>query len=883
MNLHRKDTPAPFARSAQSPPRTPPRTGSKRTSKVHKSPRDIYFEGLTDDARGADGDDTTPKDRISHDLSLTANIGRSSVVDNMLLSLNPDQPKFGSPPYSSRFTSSESPRSRGHLPSSSLTSDYSFPSPSSEHRPDSHRSTHHPRGRRSNSSNFQSLSRIDSLTTDDEKSDNRRTRTYQSQRAGLGGRAALPPSRSGRKSSKSSGSSSVDFGQMMRQSTVARRSASFDDGRKRPSFPLSTTMSQPIIYNSIEAAPTPTVPSGPRSPARIPPTLPQPASSSSKRSFRNPATKKSKSSGLKPTASQDTERLQDARHPSLSASQEARPASPVKGRDDILNAQQKPPSQSRDHMKERPGFFRRVFMSSRNTNATTNDDLTPFQSSRNSVRANSRAIPAASNVVKTGQSAETSQSRGTMSQPLAKKPSSFFRRRKKSISENVFAPDPVHIQHPDLRPPDPIMKHNPSMSSLRELMNPYLSSSVESRKGSTFSQADNKLKSGSILVEKSTVKPVFPQTATHNTNNKPLSRGRQVEEPTSQHAASARADAFPDDKFLQAHEQSFLRDDSSNETRPTPSKPPAHDSTEPPTTETTEIPQGSQVMPNELQHSSGDQKAPFNDGSIQPAQPLADYMQNSARKKPRAMKSSRPRAASEETFSMTENESPAPIEAAPIQETVVAAVTNDETNPRVWLRPERSTEDLRKLAESSSSTANTEQPQASDRRPASSRKPPALISIKTAPETAATSACDPRSPDFDVTLPFREDRVLAQRVFEGDEALVSKAKAAAWLGEAGPDRARTRRAYMELFDWQNLNILAALRDFCGRLLLKGETQQVDRILDAFSTRWCECNPNHGFKATGAKPSQIRTFDLSDKLTASRCCAHNMLLDSATQH
>lgn len=849
MNLHRKDTPAPFARSAQSPPRTPPRTGSKRASKVHKSPRDIYFEGLTDDARGAEGDDTTPKDRISHDLSLTANIGRSSVVDNMLLSLNPDQPKFGSPPYSSnsRLTSSESPRSRGHLPSSSLTSDYSFPSPSSENRPDSHRSTHHPRGRRSNSSNFQSLSRIDSLTTDEEKPDNRRTRTYQSQRAGLGGRAALPPSRSGRKSSKSSGSSSVDFGQMMRQSTIGRRSASFDDGRRRPSFPLGTTMSQPIIYNNIEAAPTPTVPSGPRSPVIIPPVLAQPASSSNKRSFRNSGTKKSKSSGFKPATRQEMDRPHDARHPPLPASKEARPASPVKDHEDTFVTQQRPPSQSRDHAKERLGFFRRVFMSSRNTNPPATDDSTPFQSSRNSVRANSQVAPASSSIAKAGQSAEISQApRGTMPQPLAKKPSSFFRRRKKSISENVFAPDPIPIQHPDLRPPDPIMKHNPSMSSLRELMNPYLSSSIESRKGSALSQTDTKLKSGAVPIEKSTVKPVFPQTATHNTNNKPSSRGQQVEEPTSQHAASARADACHDDNLLQAHDQSFLHDNSSNETRLTASKPPVYDSTEPPTME---ISKSSRVTQNELQHNSDDQKAPFNDGSIQSARPLADYTQNSARRKPRATKSNRPRAASEETFSMTENEPPAPIDSAPVQETVLAEVTNDESTPRVWLRPERSTEDLRKLAESSGSAANNEQPQASGRRPTSSRRPPVLISIKTAPETATPTACDPRSPDFDVTLPFREDRVLAQRVFEGDETLVSKAKAAAWLGEAGPDRARTRRAYMELFDWQNLNILAALRDFCGRVLLKGETQQVDRILDAFSSRWCECNPNHGFKAT----------------------------------
>ena len=78
--------------------------------------------------------------------------------------------------------------------------------------------------------------------------------------------------------------------------------------------------------------------------------------------------------------------------------------------------------------------------------------------------------------------------------------------------------------------------------------------------------------------------------------------------------------------------------------------------------------------------------------------------------------------------------------------------------------------------------------------------------------------------------------------------MASKPNVAAWLGEPDVDRARVRMAYMELFKWQNLNILTALRDLCGRLYFKGESQQVDRILDAFSQRWCSCNPLHGFKA-----------------------------------
>ncbi|KAL1835274.1 hypothetical protein VTK73DRAFT_5850 [Phialemonium thermophilum] len=69
------------------------------------------------------------------------------------------------------------------------------------------------------------------------------------------------------------------------------------------------------------------------------------------------------------------------------------------------------------------------------------------------------------------------------------------------------------------------------------------------------------------------------------------------------------------------------------------------------------------------------------------------------------------------------------------------------------------------------------------------------------------------------------------------------------MGEEGPVRQRTLRAYMDLYDFTNLSILASLRLVCARLVLRAETQQVDRILVAFASRWCACNPNHGFKST----------------------------------
>jgi hypothetical protein len=98
--------------------------------------------------------------------------------------------------------------------------------------------------------------------------------------------------------------------------------------------------------------------------------------------------------------------------------------------------------------------------------------------------------------------------------------------------------------------------------------------------------------------------------------------------------------------------------------------------------------------------------------------------------------------------------------------------------------------------------------------------------------------------------PTDQDRERAFRIFGGDETSVQKAQAATILGDVTLTGTRTRKAFMDLFNWTGFSILAAMRDMCGKLVLKAETQQVDRILMSLSERWCECNPNHGFKAIG---------------------------------
>jgi hypothetical protein len=98
--------------------------------------------------------------------------------------------------------------------------------------------------------------------------------------------------------------------------------------------------------------------------------------------------------------------------------------------------------------------------------------------------------------------------------------------------------------------------------------------------------------------------------------------------------------------------------------------------------------------------------------------------------------------------------------------------------------------------------------------------------------------------------PTADERERARQIYQGEEHQTLKDEAAPWLGDKNPVSARTLTAYMDLYDFAGRNILSGLRALCDRLVLKGESQQVDRILDAFSRRWDECNTYNGFKGPG---------------------------------
>ena len=911
-----------------SPPRTPThvkraakgkgRGDASRAVKSRPALRETFLDksAAEDHVKGIrDGYGNDEQD--SHDLSLSPiHVTRDSVVDNMLLSLdqfptsgtphprvsNPERSRsqasiYEADPYSvgPRLTSARKGHHRGHTQSSSL---------SSEHDPrtedDSSRSpTHFSRTRRSHSSsNFQSgLRRIDSTREEDESTKNTRANMSAARRAADSDEGDTGvASRAGRKGSKSSGSTSLGISQMVgaprRQRPIDRRSSSIDHfyGSRgtytSPSTGNTTIVnsrSEPLLYDDSEAAPTPTIPVGPRRERSSPSAvvfLPRlaPASSQAPLSRPHDSTDRSGSQtawwGI--PESDDTAGMEGKQEhyegmratlpefPSLPAFFNPPTPSPSVSYEKPLLASTQ---DAAPYMKERPGFFRRVFGSSRNNITTAYDlhrpasSLAEPSSLQASLRADNRNAqlpqilpqsklhkPAVRGGTPVPPTKDTSQA------PLSKKSSSFFRRRKKSISEYHPSPVvPVHFQPPvNDSVTDQPGEHSP-VSSLRKVMSPYLHTSIishnEEQQGENVSKYDAAFITGYTARNESRMKPL-----------KAASAGQGLASPLRE-SPNTSGSGFPKLDFNPptSHDDSFLQDSSGNEGKVRPRRAPllvdlVKESSGRPKTSPKPLKSAKRSTPQ-------DEKS-----TPRRASPTADDVPESLI----ANTSVSPRPSSPRSRNITTSKRTADgirdgVE--PKEWTTTAHLTSarDKLSPRmlssksdrVWLEPTSSEEDVNESVKLSPSlerapdSARGSGSSSSDYKSAYSRLPTSpLKSNIEDPVMQVEAELAEDKPYIDATEPTVQDRQQAKKIYDGNEVIVAKTKAAAWLGESGADRTRVLRAYMELFEWQNLNILAALRDLCGRLLLKGETQQVDRILDAFSTRWCSCNANHGFKATG---------------------------------
>uniref|UniRef100_A0A3B4YWR9 Cytohesin 4b n=1 Tax=Seriola lalandi dorsalis TaxID=1841481 RepID=A0A3B4YWR9_SERLL len=64
-----------------------------------------------------------------------------------------------------------------------------------------------------------------------------------------------------------------------------------------------------------------------------------------------------------------------------------------------------------------------------------------------------------------------------------------------------------------------------------------------------------------------------------------------------------------------------------------------------------------------------------------------------------------------------------------------------------------------------------------------------------------------------------------------------------FLGEREELHLQTLKAFVELHEFSDLNLVQALRQFLWSFRLPGEAQKIDRMMEAFATRYCDCNAN----------------------------------------
>ncbi|TPX36173.1 hypothetical protein SmJEL517_g01436 [Synchytrium microbalum] len=83
---------------------------------------------------------------------------------------------------------------------------------------------------------------------------------------------------------------------------------------------------------------------------------------------------------------------------------------------------------------------------------------------------------------------------------------------------------------------------------------------------------------------------------------------------------------------------------------------------------------------------------------------------------------------------------------------------------------------------------------------------------------------------------------VARLLYENNLPDVPSEDTALILGKGDYFHVAILTAYMNMFDLKNLKLEEAFRRFCAALIMKGETQQQDRILMRLAQRYWDCNP-----------------------------------------
>uniref|UniRef100_A0A3B3RIL3 Cytohesin 4a n=1 Tax=Paramormyrops kingsleyae TaxID=1676925 RepID=A0A3B3RIL3_9TELE len=86
-----------------------------------------------------------------------------------------------------------------------------------------------------------------------------------------------------------------------------------------------------------------------------------------------------------------------------------------------------------------------------------------------------------------------------------------------------------------------------------------------------------------------------------------------------------------------------------------------------------------------------------------------------------------------------------------------------------------------------------------------------------------------------------EDTPQAVAEFLYKEEGLSKTAIGDFLGERGDMHLKILNCFVDLHEFSDLNLVQGLRQFLWSFRLPGEAQKIDRMMEAFATRYCNCN------------------------------------------
>ncbi|KAH9825860.1 Pleckstrin homology domain [Teratosphaeria destructans] len=497
--------------------------------------------------------------------------------------------------------------------------------------------------------------------------------------------------------------------------------------------------------------------------------------------------------------------------------------------------------------RERPGFFKRVFGSGNSRVASSLSDRSDPQETigyPDKASAPNRARSTASTAT-IQQPRESTASTGYPPPPqnLNKKPSSFFRRRKKSGSG--MAPPPLPLNIGGANANGMTVEPSPSASSLRKVMDPYLAreaGAADSKRGhvsnlpSSVSELDV-FQPGYGAAPDASFADTMPRIG-EGTEDSPKMKIK-IKKRNDENMASTMLQPPIDATFL--HDSSRRPSSSTLSDRFTP---PAV--VDPSISPLFDPPLSDRRTVRSVSRASTGDRIIASESLSEPTTTLEKTVSKEERRNFSAENNINLNPQDEGWLVMHRRSGESATEAhrLVLKPTEAEETQNDEPEPTPSLSDSQNGSRAGSLAVSS---LNKSAGVSSIYHSATSLP---LPSVQLEGKDMVRSSIETTTPPVPAVKvdESAEHRERARRIFDGDEEDVTKAEAAAWLGERNTLSMRTLNAYMQLFDFTGMSILAALRILAGKLLLKGETQQFDRIITALSERWCECNTMHGFKA-----------------------------------